>query len=179
MAPGRPRTSRRTFCRNRLSEPFVGISCRTWTSSPLLRQELPTRGFDKSEDGHAQASPTASARDWIPGTVKLGESSSKAGGFPIALNRRSAADSIFLILEWNVRDSDGTVVFSIERRLTGGSKKTVEFAQNHGKPCLHLSARADGDKAAERLRPRDPGTHGISQLSHWESLRWLPALLYE
>jgi hypothetical protein len=41
--------------------------------------------------------------------------------------------------EWNVRDSDGTVVFSIASVLTGGSKKTVLLAHKHGKPVLHLS----------------------------------------
>jgi hypothetical protein len=52
--------------------------------------------------------------------------------------------------EWNVRDSDATVLFSIESALTGGSKKTVEFARKHKKPNLHLCA---GDKAAaENLR---------------------------
>ena len=47
--------------------------------------------------------------------------------------------------EWNVRDSDATVLFSIEPTLTGGSKETVEFASAHKKPCLHLCA---GDEAA-------------------------------
>jgi len=52
--------------------------------------------------------------------------------------------------EWNVRDSDATVLFSIESALTGGSKKTVEFARAHKKPNLHLCA---GDKAAaEKLK---------------------------
>ena len=54
--------------------------------------------------------------------------------------------------EWNVRDSDGTVVFSIAPVLTGGSKKTMDFARKHGKPCLHLSRQADGAEAPERLR---------------------------
>jgi Circularly permutated YpsA SLOG family len=40
--------------------------------------------------------------------------------------------------EWNVRDSDATVLFSIESIITGGSKKTVEFALEHNKPWLHL-----------------------------------------
>jgi len=41
-------------------------------------------------------------------------------------------------------------LFSIESALTGGSKKTVEFARKHKKPNLHLCA---GDKAAaEKLR---------------------------
>jgi Circularly permutated YpsA SLOG family len=36
-------------------------------------------------------------------------------------------------------------LFSIEPTLTGGSKKTVEFARKHNKPWLHLCA---GDNAA-------------------------------
>lgn len=43
--------------------------------------------------------------------------------------------------EWNVRDSDATVLFSIEPALTGGSLKTVDFARKHKKPNLHLCAR--------------------------------------
>ena len=39
--------------------------------------------------------------------------------------------------EWNVRDSDGTVVFTIAPILTGGSKRTVDFALKHKKPWLH------------------------------------------
>ena len=53
--------------------------------------------------------------------------------------------------EWNVRDSDGTVVFSIGRVLAGGSKRTAEFARKHGKPCLHLSEES-GDQAPRMLR---------------------------
>jgi hypothetical protein len=33
--------------------------------------------------------------------------------------------------EWNVRDSDGALVFSISATLTGGSRKTLELAQGH------------------------------------------------
>lgn len=36
--------------------------------------------------------------------------------------------------EWNVRDSDGTVIFSLAERLSGGSLKTLEFAIKHRKP---------------------------------------------
>jgi hypothetical protein len=42
--------------------------------------------------------------------------------------------------EWNVRDSDATVLFSIEPTLTGGSLKTVDFARKHKKPRLRLCA---------------------------------------
>jgi hypothetical protein len=44
-----------------------------------------------------------------------------------------------------VCDSDATVLFSIAPILSGGSKKTLEFAGEHKKPCLHLCA---GDEAA-------------------------------
>ena len=40
--------------------------------------------------------------------------------------------------EWNVRDSEGTVIFSIAQVLTGGSKKTMELAGKLHKPALHL-----------------------------------------
>jgi hypothetical protein len=43
--------------------------------------------------------------------------------------------------EWNVRDSDVTVLFSIAPILTGGSKKTAEFASQHHKPCIHIHER--------------------------------------
>jgi len=50
--------------------------------------------------------------------------------------------------EWNARDSDGTVVFSVAEVLTGGSKKTVDLARKHGRPVLHLS-KANGIPIAE------------------------------
>jgi hypothetical protein len=53
--------------------------------------------------------------------------------------------------ESNVRDSQATVIFSIRRRLTGGSKKTAEFARKYRKPWLHLSANRDGKTAAKKL----------------------------
>lgn len=40
--------------------------------------------------------------------------------------------------EWNARDSDGTVIFSLSPTLTGGSLKTQVFATKHKKPCAHI-----------------------------------------
>jgi hypothetical protein len=40
--------------------------------------------------------------------------------------------------EWNVRDSDATVIFSLAPRLTGGSRLTRDLAARHGRPFLHL-----------------------------------------
>jgi hypothetical protein len=53
--------------------------------------------------------------------------------------------------EWNVRDSDGTVIFSISPDLSGGSAKTETFARQHRRPCLHLSQERDGGRAVEFL----------------------------
>jgi hypothetical protein len=52
--------------------------------------------------------------------------------------------------EWNVRDTGGTVILSIEHELTGGSRKTAEFAVKHNKPCLHLYP--GHENAAQALR---------------------------
>jgi len=45
--------------------------------------------------------------------------------------------------EWNARDTDGTVVFTLAPEVTGGSLATIEFAHKHGKPCLHLARDRD------------------------------------
>ncbi|MDF1860681.1 MAG: putative molybdenum carrier protein [Verrucomicrobiales bacterium] len=49
--------------------------------------------------------------------------------------------------EWNVRDSDGTVLLSLEPRLTGGTQLTKKFARKWNRPCLTLS----------RAETEDPG----------------------
>lgn len=54
--------------------------------------------------------------------------------------------------EWNVRDSDGTVIFTVAPELTGGSELTRDLAVEHGKPCLHLSKEREGKAAVAKLR---------------------------
>jgi putative molybdenum carrier protein len=66
--------------------------------------------------------------------------------------RETPSDSYVERTEWNVRDSDGTVILSVREALTGGSKRTAELAGQHGKPCLHLSLEANQADAGERLR---------------------------
>jgi len=41
--------------------------------------------------------------------------------------------------EWNIRDSDVTVVFSLVAEPAGGTRLTLELAKRLGKPVLHLS----------------------------------------
>jgi Circularly permutated YpsA SLOG family len=40
--------------------------------------------------------------------------------------------------EWNVRDSDATVIFTLTDALDGGSKRTAQFADKLGRPWLHF-----------------------------------------
>src|SRR5215475_32029 len=54
--------------------------------------------------------------------------------------------------EWNVRDSDGTAVFSIRRELRGGSLLTVELAGNRKKPVIHLRQEDEWTNHAQELR---------------------------
>jgi len=67
--------------------------------------------------------------------------------------------------EWNVRDSDGTVVFSLAPTVTGGSLRTIEFAAQHGKPCLHLARSSHSGEAPALLLHRFIAQHGIRTLN--------------
>jgi hypothetical protein len=49
--------------------------------------------------------------------------------------------------EWNARDTDGTVIFTLASAVTGGSKRTIDFVRKHTKPWLHLHPKIDGDPA--------------------------------
>jgi hypothetical protein len=45
---------------------------------------------------------------------------------------------------WNVRDSDGTLIFSRTLKLSGGSAYTARCAERLGKPWRHIRPGADG-----------------------------------
>ncbi len=53
--------------------------------------------------------------------------------------------------EWNVRDSDATVIISLASQLAGGSLATAGFAAEHRKPCLHLSGLQDAPENSRQL----------------------------
>lgn len=53
--------------------------------------------------------------------------------------------------EWNVRDSEGTVIFTVAAEMASGSKRTAGFAKKHVKPWLRLSKRGSYESAGERL----------------------------
>lgn len=54
--------------------------------------------------------------------------------------------------EWNVRDSDGTLIFTLGDKLSRGSAKTAFFAGRHGKPCLHVHPGLSYQPSADVLR---------------------------
>jgi hypothetical protein len=66
--------------------------------------------------------------------------------------------------EWNVRDSDGTVVFSIAPTLSGGSKKTVFLAHKLGKPVPRIS-RTGGPAEPEMALRRFTQEHEVRVLN--------------
>jgi hypothetical protein len=57
-------------------------------------------------------------------------------------------------LEWNVRDSDATVLFTISSEPLPENEQAMEFARLHRKPFLHLPSRGvfDLHHTAEKLQ---------------------------
>jgi hypothetical protein len=53
--------------------------------------------------------------------------------------------------EWNVRDSDATVIISLAPKLIGGSLATAKLAAENFKPCLHLSGLQTASENARQL----------------------------
>ncbi len=51
--------------------------------------------------------------------------------------------------QWNVRDSQGTVIFSINQNLVGGSLLTKNLAQHYNKPWLHISKNSNNNPILE------------------------------
>jgi hypothetical protein len=66
--------------------------------------------------------------------------------------RETPSRKYALRTEWNVRDSDATVVFSIAADPQGGTKLTLDLARRLGKPVLHLCRDIDAVDAAALLR---------------------------
>jgi len=64
--------------------------------------------------------------------------------------------------EWNVRDSDGTVIFSLAHLLSGGAATAAECARRLNKPWLHLTLVTP--EPAQRLR-KFVATHGLQALN--------------
>ena len=64
--------------------------------------------------------------------------------------------------EWNVRDCDTTVIFTLADQLTGGSLKTAGFAAKLRKPHLHVSARVASKHLARFLAEHSVRTLNVA-----------------
>jgi hypothetical protein len=62
--------------------------------------------------------------------------------------------------EWNVRDSDATLIFTLDDKLDGGSKRTAAFADSLGKPWLHVRPGVHPKYVARFL-----SRHGVKTLN--------------
>jgi len=57
--------------------------------------------------------------------------------------------------EWNVRDSDATLIFSLSPVLTGGSLLTRQLAEKWKRPCLYLCREKSVNPVDELCRFMD------------------------
>ena len=91
---------------------------------------------------------------------------SEAGPIPARYNVFETPSASYLQrTERNVRDSDGTVVFTLAAKVTGGSLRTMEFARKHEKPCIHIAPQGElFDNPALRLQ-NFVKEHGIMRLN--------------
>ena len=84
---------------------------------------------------------------WCP-LGRLAEDGALSGRYHL---RETTSPGYIQRTEWNVRDSDGTVIFSIGENLSGGSLSTLELARRHHKPVLHLCFEAKPQQLVARL----------------------------
>ena len=84
---------------------------------------------------------------WCPRNRKAED-----GRIPSQFRLRETRSPTYAVrTRWNVRDSDGTVIFSRRRQLMGGTRRTMEAARKLGKPWLHLTSSLDATRAARQL----------------------------
>ncbi|WP_299415836.1 putative molybdenum carrier protein [Acaryochloris sp. IP29b_bin.148] len=74
------------------------------------------------------------------------------GRIPDVYNLQETAASDYAIrTEWNVRDSDATIIFSIADVLTGGTQLTQRLALKYHQPWVQVYAGMGTQQAAARL----------------------------
>jgi hypothetical protein len=64
--------------------------------------------------------------------------------------------------EQNVVDSDFTVIFTIKSALSGGSKRTMEYAHKHGRAAVHI---CEATPAAAAYLADFVKRHGVKTLN--------------
>lgn len=99
--------------------------------------------------------------------------------------KETASSNPAVRTRWNVRDSDGTVIFSLRKTLRGGTKLTAALARKYRKPVLKIVA--PGRNGARSLGafvrkyniailnvagPRESGQAGIYEFTRRVLERW-------
>jgi hypothetical protein len=124
------------------------------------------------QTGADRAALDAAIRHGIPhgGWCPRGRKAEDGALHPRYRLAETPSESYIQRTEWNVRDSDGTVVFTLGAAATGGSLATIEFAAAHGRPCLHLSRDAcPGAAALLRSFVRERGIETLNVAGSRES----------
>lgn len=98
---------------------------------------------------------------WCPRGRKA-EDGAIAAHYPV---EETPSASYLQRTEWNVRDSDGTVIFTLAAALSGGSRRTAQFADKHGKPWIHLAAAGGSYEPPGRRLAAFVREHGIERLN--------------
>lgn len=74
------------------------------------------------------------------------------GRIPIEYQLQESSRADYLQrTEMNVRDSDGTVLFTMKPKLSGGSRRTAQFVASHNKPLAFLPATLGSKRCAKLL----------------------------
>lgn len=90
---------------------------------------------------------------------------SEDGQIPVQYKlKETAARNYTVRTEWNIRDSDGTLIIAI-KTLTGGTRLTWQLAKRLQKPChvVHLRESAD----AELFSVQNSTTDQCSAVVEW------------
>ena len=129
-------------------EPSVEWEAGIWLSRPVPKLKIISggqTGADRAALDWAMRSGL-SLGGWCP-LGRLAEDGRLDDKYPL---QETPSSEYAERTRWNVRDADGTVIFSIAKELSGGSLATKYFARQLHKPWLHLS-QATRDPAS-RLR---------------------------
>ena len=156
-------------------KPLAGPGATAWALAYTLRGQQTMRGSAHIRIGRivsgGQTGADRAALDWaIEGGVEHGGwcprgRRAEDGVIPPRYGlEETPSERYEERTEWNVRDSDGTVILTLSEALAGGSLATAKFARTLGKPWLHLSRRVDGARSAEALR-RFVADHAIRVLN--------------
>lgn len=115
-------------------------------------------GVDRAALDAALECPDVEAGGWCPKGRKA-EDGPLPDRYPL---RETPAERYAQRTEWNVRDSDGTLVLT-RGPVTGGTRLTVELAREYGRPHLVIDCSAPGGTDVPSAPSVPDGAEGESR----------------